>query len=258
MKKCKILYLSVIFSSGLALPGCGSFGHSSRVMIASPPSWAMENCAPTEAGYVFTGYGFGKSVGAASREALIDAKKNALLCIIGGQFSYYFESTQTYDSKKGESQSVEASTRVSLNIDDLDWSGFAKILGKHWTAKKEGEGIELYGQYRWPEVKMKASRAHLDLLVAEIEKNRALEKQAEAKDRLIQAQKRQVKELKQKSAELERLKLESKKKATELAALKKKLPLLEKKAQGYDSMASRYQELMAVVQKQNTAIAEQR
>jgi hypothetical protein len=249
----------------MALSGCSHQNSAKISFKAEPPTWAFENCAPTEEGFLFTGYGVSTDMGEASRRTLIDAKKNALLCIIGGQFSYYFSSIDSYSSENNSKQAVEESLRVSLNIDDVDWTGFTKILGKHWVNQRPEAGVELYSQYRWPNDKIKASRAHLDLLVAEIEKNRVLEKQVTRKNQLIEAQASQMALLQKKAAKLEQLKITSQQKANELKnreqelkSLQGKLPALERKAQGYEDMASKVNDLLDVVRQKNAAIAEQR
>jgi len=47
MNNSRILQISVILCSSLALSGCTNLRNALRPTRVSPPAWAIDNCAPT-------------------------------------------------------------------------------------------------------------------------------------------------------------------------------------------------------------------
>lgn len=177
-----------------------------RTSTKQKPQWLTSDCTKDNEYFYFVGYGEGPTSTSATQNALIDARKNALLCIFGGAIE--FSSNTKEDTTKVD---YTAGTTVRVTSDHVDWSGFEKVLGSDFFPYDERDAI--YIQYRWQAKQIDTSKKKLALIQRELEKNKALQKQIEAtqdvvkeKSELIERQKVELEKLKQQEIELESIK----------------------------------------------------
>ena len=177
--------------------------YSKRISTKQKPQWLTSDCTKDSDHFYFVGYGEGPTSTSATQNALIDARKNALLCIFGGAIE--FSSSTKENTTKID---YSAGTTVKVTSDHVDWSGFEKVLGSDFFPYDERDAV--YIQYRWQMKQIDTSKKKLALIQQELEKNKALQKQVEAtqdvvkeKSELIEQQKKELEKLKQQEIELE-------------------------------------------------------
>jgi hypothetical protein len=192
-----------------------------RVTTKQKPIWLTSDCTKDGEYFYFVGYGEGPTSTSATQNALIDARKNALLCIFGGAIE--FSSNTKEDISKID---YTAGTTVRVSSDHVDWSGFEKVLGSDFFPYDERDAV--YIQYRWQIKQIDTSKKKLALIQQELEKNKALQKQVEAtqvvvkeKSELIEQQKKELEKLKQQEIELESIKNEAEKSIKKISMQRK-------------------------------------
>ena len=133
------------------------------------------DCSSDTSYYFFIGNGVGASPTAATQGAMLDARKNAIMCLFGGSISY--------DANiRGSNHSLEtaSSTSVSLTAEDVDWSAF-ELLASEDTEANGSFTSTL--RFRWSKRAITKIKATRDIVRKEKQKSRALEKVITAADR---------------------------------------------------------------------------
>lgn len=186
-----------------------------RVSSKPQPVWINNDCTKDEQAFYFIEYGEGRNQATATQQALIEARKSALLCIFGGTIEFSSETAET-----AKDSSYSGSTKVRVNSDNVDWSGFEKVVGMDFFPFDERDVI--YVQYRWPIAKIDTSKKRLAAIAEQIEKNKALASQVEATKALVREQSELIDRQKQEleKAQKQELEIQSLKKETEAARLK--------------------------------------
>jgi hypothetical protein len=202
---------------------CVSWVFASVILSASAHAESVElapNCKKEDGGYVVTGGGEGASKSLASQGALIDARKNALLCIFGGQIEYSSESTETLTDAEHSGR-----TKVTVNSESIDWSGFSFVEG----SDEETDGAwKSAATFTWSFKDVEANKTKIDALTKQKEKNRALaseieatKKIAEEKQALIERQREEINRLKEQELEIAKMKSENARIVAKITSRKK-------------------------------------
>jgi hypothetical protein len=200
-----------------------SWVFASVILSASAHAESVElapNCKKEGGGYVVTGGGEGASKSLASQGALIDARKNALLCIFGGQIEYSSESTETLTDAEHSGR-----TKVTVNSESIDWSGFSFVEG----SDEETDGAwKSAATFTWSFKDVEANKTKIDALTKQKEKNRALaseieatKKIAEEKQALIERQREEINRLKEQELEIAKMKSENARIVAKISSRKK-------------------------------------
>ena len=171
--------------------------------LVNAPKWTHNACKQTSNGYLFVGYGEGKNLARATRDALISSRNDALLCVFGGT---YTASTEVKDTNT--SSTIKSSTKLNYQYESINWSGYKKTNKPIHFTKNDDNG--LYVQYFWDNKAIESERKRIDALNKQIETNRALKNQVKVKDILIVQQKKTLKKIKIQEAELKHLEAKTK------------------------------------------------
>ncbi|MBM4251986.1 MAG: hypothetical protein FJ146_08450 [Deltaproteobacteria bacterium] len=159
------------------------------------------DCSSDSQFFYVIGHGSGASQTVAAQSALLDARKNAILCVFGGVVSY--------DSHiKGTADQVEASTQahVSVTGEHIDW-GALELL-KADDSMVDGVYSSVI-RLRWPKPAIAVIKAKRDVIKRERTKNAALAREVEAAKRqsaeqeaLLQARDAELREMRRHQYEL--------------------------------------------------------
>lgn len=122
------------------------------------------------------GHGSGDSQAVATQTALLDARKNAILCVFGSDVSYNSRTIGTADH-------VDASmhSHVSVTGEHIDWS--AMELVKADDSMVDGVYTTVV-HYKWPKQAIASIKGKRDAVKKERAKNAALAREVEAAKRL--------------------------------------------------------------------------
>jgi len=168
------------------------------------PTWTHETCKQTQNGVYVVGYGEGRNLASATRQALISSRGDALLCVFGGTYS---TSTTIHDTNT--QSSISAKTKVAYKYESVNWSGYKKSSTPLFFTKNDKNGI--YVQYFWDIKSIDEERKRLDALNKQIETNRAMKEQVKVKDALIKEQKRTLNKMKKQEIEFKEIEKETRK-----------------------------------------------
>lgn len=123
------------------------------------PTWLSTDCTKDDRFYYFVGRAAADSRNASSQGAMLDARKNALICVFGGTID--FKSSTSADNH--DVQTLQ-STSVAVSSAHIDWSGFEMIE----SIDNERQGSwESIGQFRWPHKEVQANKKRTDALAKE-------------------------------------------------------------------------------------------
>lgn len=153
------------------------------------------DCSKDQNFYYVTATGTGESKDMATQVALINARKNALMCIFGGKINY-----QSTTDESNQDVSTKTSTSVEVSADQMNWSGFEMAASS--DTETEGNWV-VKTKFRWSHKDIAENKKRNDALKKEREKNRAIAARAEANRKLAEERKALIE---QQRAELESLK----------------------------------------------------
>lgn len=153
------------------------------------------DCSKDQNFYYVTATGTGETKDMATQVALINARKNALMCIFGGKINY-----QSTTDESNQDVSTKTSTSVEVSADQMNWSGFEMAASS--DTETEGNWV-VKTKFRWSHKDIAENKKRNDALEKEREKNRAIAARAEANKKLAEERKALIE---QQRAELESLK----------------------------------------------------
>ena len=178
------------------------------------PDWVGENCTKKEGFYYFVGFGEGSNASIAARNALIDSRRNALVCLFGGTIT----SSMTI-AEDNKSSTFESLTSLELNYSDVNWASYEKIPDRSFF--HDEKQTKVYMQYRWKELVITQEKDRLEKLSSEIQKTKTQKKEISIQRRLIDQQKAQLQELQIQEEEMKGIKNAAEKAALRLREMKR-------------------------------------
>ena len=188
--------LALVLPLILSMPSLATEGPSvaDRVNIGS-------DCTSDSRYYYFTGYGVGASKAIAAQVALMDARKNALVCVFGGSISY-----QAISNGTTESFNRSDSTTVAVTADHVDWEAFELV-----SAQDQDDRVNFTStaQFRWSRKSINANKERRDNLIKERKRNQNLsaavteaQRLAAEKDELLRRQQRELDDMRRHQLDL--------------------------------------------------------
>jgi hypothetical protein len=166
-----------------------------------------QDCTKTDSGYRFHGQGSGSSKSIAAQGALVDARKNAIVCLFGGTIEFSSEATESNTEAK-----YSGKTSISVSSENLDWSDFQFVQG---TDVEAGSAWTSMAVFSWSLKAVDENRKRLDRITKQKEQNRALslqtdaiKKQLDEKSKLVKKQKEELDKLNKSELEIQQLKNE--------------------------------------------------
>tara|TARA_B100001093_G_scaffold515973_1_gene593624 strand:- start:72 stop:818 length:747 start_codon:yes stop_codon:yes gene_type:complete len=178
------------------------------------PDWVGENCTKKDGFYYFVGFGEGSNASIAARNALIDSRRNALVCLFGGTIT-----SNMIIEEDNKGSSFESLTSLELNYSDVNWASYEKVPDRSFF--HEEKQTQVYMQYRWKELVIAQEKGRLGKLSSEIQKTKTQEKEISIQRRLIDQQTAQLKELQIQEEEMKTIKNAAEKAAIRLREMKR-------------------------------------
>lgn len=166
------------------------------------PRWVSEDCIKKNDNYYFVGYGEGQNSAAASRNALISSRQNALTCLFGGTITSSISirednETLTFDSK----------TDLELDYSFVNWAGYQQVNDRSHALTEDR--TKVYIQYQWSSLAISSEKQRLDKMASQIAETKAKEQEIQIQSQVIRRQKQQLETLNRQAQELASLKTES-------------------------------------------------
>lgn len=182
--------------------------------------WMNTDCKRDRDFVYSIGNGEGPTKIIANQAALLDARKNALICNFGGRLD--FKST-TKESSHSADFTSESS--ITLNAENIDWSSFENIRSRDILA---GEKYITMLHFRWKIEEIEKNRYKIETLEMEKNKNKTLSSEvaklkanSEEKERRLKEKIRELNAIKKDEIELSKVRSEKDKKIAQLKKLKK-------------------------------------
>lgn len=178
------------------------------------PQWVSEDCIKKNDNYYFVGYGEGQNSAAASRNALISSRQNALTCLFGGTIT-----SSISIREDNETLNFDSRTDLELDYSFVNWAGYQQVSDRS-HALNDGR-TKVYIQYQWSSVAISSEKQRLDKMASQIAETKAKEQEIQVQSQVIRRQKQQLETLNRQAQELASLKTEAEQAVARLAQIKK-------------------------------------
>lgn len=216
MLRCFRRCILVLPKASLVLALAAPIFFSDAVFAAKEklPQWVSEDCIKKNDNYYFVGYGEGQNSAAASRNALISSRQNALTCLFGGTIT-----SSISIREDNETLNFDSRTDLELDYSFVNWAGYQQVSDRS-HALNDGR-TKVYIQYQWSSVAISSEKQRLDKMASQIAETKAKEQEIQVQSQVIRRQKRQLETLNRQAQELASLKTESEQAVARLAQIKK-------------------------------------